>query len=60
MLFVRCKGGVSHSPKEYVSDGDIHVASTALWLMIQKEAISPRNSMFGNAGTDLCIAKKKR
>jgi allantoate deiminase len=30
MLFVRCKGGVSHHPTEYASAEDIAVAARAL------------------------------
>lgn len=30
MLFVRCRGGVSHSPDEYVSDNDVWAAGLAL------------------------------
>ncbi|XP_020596337.1 allantoate deiminase 2 isoform X2 [Phalaenopsis equestris] len=36
MLFVRCRGGVSHSPDEHVSDDDIWAASLALLQFLEK------------------------
>eukprot|EP00897_Mesotaenium_endlicherianum_P008889 jgi/Mesen1/8028/ME000426S07171 len=38
MLFVRCKGGVSHSPHESVLPDDIYAASAALLLYLQQQA----------------------
>lgn len=44
MLFVRCRGGVSHSPREYVNDGDIHAGAVALLrtveMMAKKESLN--------------------
>ncbi|KAA6428495.1 MAG: allantoate chloroplastic-like, partial [Trebouxia sp. A1-2] len=34
MLFVRCRGGISHSPQEYVSDEDVGRATTALYTFL--------------------------
>jgi allantoate deiminase len=36
MLFVRCRGGVSHSPEEYASPGDIDVALRALAGFVER------------------------
>jgi allantoate deiminase len=36
MLFVRCKGGVSHSPDESVDIGDVRIAAEALFLFVSK------------------------
>jgi allantoate deiminase len=36
MLFVRCKGGVSHNPAEYASPQDIGMATAALIAFIEK------------------------
>lgn len=30
MLFVRCRGGISHSPEEFVLDDDVWAAGLAL------------------------------
>ena len=35
MLFVRCRGGVSHSPVEYVLDEDILAASLAILAFLE-------------------------
>jgi allantoate deiminase len=35
MMFVRCKGGVSHNPAEYASPGDIGLAVAALVRFIE-------------------------
>ncbi|KZV43444.1 allantoate deiminase, partial [Dorcoceras hygrometricum] len=35
MLFVRCRGGVSHSPAEYVSDDDVWAASMAVLSFLE-------------------------
>lgn len=37
MLFVRCEGGLSHSPHEAVDPDDMYAASAALFLLLQKE-----------------------
>ena len=36
MLFVRCKGGISHNPAEYATPQDIGIATAALIRFIQK------------------------
>ena len=35
MLFVRCRGGVSHSPKEFVLDKDVWAAGMALLQFLE-------------------------
>jgi allantoate deiminase len=40
MLFVRCRGGISHNPMEYASPGDMGLAISALIRFI--EAFKPR------------------
>ncbi|XP_073157674.1 allantoate deiminase 2 isoform X1 [Henckelia pumila] len=35
MLFVRCRGGVSHSPSEHVSDDDVWAASMAVLSFLE-------------------------
>jgi len=37
MLFVRCRGGVSHSPLEHVSEEDIEAATRTLLIFLQQE-----------------------
>ena len=37
MMFVRCKGGVSHSPLEEVSDMDVAEATAALMTYLQAQ-----------------------
>jgi allantoate deiminase len=39
MMFVRCRGGISHSPLEYVKPEDTAAAATALMLYLEKEAM---------------------
>ncbi|CAI5953169.1 unnamed protein product [Closterium sp. NIES-65] len=34
MLFVRCRGGVSHRPDEFVNPHDLHMASTAIFRLL--------------------------
>ena len=34
MLFVRCRGGVSHSPLEHVEPADVSAAAAALYMYI--------------------------
>lgn len=36
MLFVRCKGGISHHPAEYVSEEDTEVAVTTTLIALEK------------------------
>ena len=38
MLFVRCRGGISHNPAEYASPEDIGIATAALIRFIEKFA----------------------
>lgn len=38
MLFVRCRGGISHNPAEYASPDDIGIATAALVRFIEKFA----------------------
>jgi len=38
MLFVRCRGGVSHSPLEYVTPDDVGAAADALLHFLRAEA----------------------
>jgi len=40
MLFVRCRGGVSHSPEESVMDDDVWAAGLALASFIEQAAVS--------------------
>lgn len=42
MLFVRCRGGVSHSPEEFAAPDDIAAGTTALWQFL-------RNWMYDHA-----------
>jgi acetylornithine deacetylase/succinyl-diaminopimelate desuccinylase-like protein len=35
MIFVRCRGGISHNPQEYASPADMGVAVEALVRTIQ-------------------------
>eukprot|EP00798_Chlamydomonas_sp_ICE-L_P018676 gene18676-25194_t len=35
MMFVRCKGGVSHSPLEHVEEADVAAATAALSMYLQ-------------------------
>lgn len=39
MLFVRCKGGLSHTPEEDVDSHDVFMASAALLLFLREELI---------------------
>lgn len=39
MLFVRCRGGVSHSPEESVLDDDVWAAGLALVNFIDQNAV---------------------
>lgn len=38
MLFVRCRGGISHSPAEFVSPADVGAAVDALLHFLRAEA----------------------
>lgn len=40
MLFVRCRGGISHSPEESVMDDDVWAAGLALLNFIDQNAVS--------------------
>lgn len=37
MLFVRCHGGISHSPAEHVSDGDVWAAGLAILSFLETQ-----------------------
>ena len=37
MLFVRDRGGISHSPLEFVADEDIAAAGAALYMYLNSE-----------------------
>ena len=39
MLFVRCRGGISHSPLEFVSNEDVGQATLALMLFLKQELL---------------------
>jgi acetylornithine deacetylase/succinyl-diaminopimelate desuccinylase-like protein len=39
MMFVRCRGGVSHSPEEYVADEDVAASVAALYAYLQKQLL---------------------
>jgi allantoate deiminase len=36
MLFVRCRGGVSHNPEEFASPGDIDIAARVLSNLLDR------------------------
>jgi allantoate deiminase len=40
MLFVRCRGGISHHPAEYASPADMGLAIAALIRFIERFAVS--------------------
>ena len=42
MVFVRCRGGVSHSPLEHVEDFDVGVATAVLFAYIRGELVAIR------------------
>lgn len=37
MLFVRCRGGVSHSPEEHVLDDDVWASGLAILAFIETQ-----------------------
>jgi allantoate deiminase len=39
MLFVRCRGGVSHSPEEFVADDDVWAAGLALVSFLEQNVV---------------------
>jgi allantoate deiminase len=39
MLFVRCQGGISHSPQEFVAQEDVAAAVAALYTFFQQELL---------------------
>jgi len=47
MLFVRCRGGVSHSPLEHAEPGDVAAAAAALATYLQREALGPEPAPAG-------------
>ncbi len=42
MVFVRCRGGVSHSPLEHVEPEDTAAATAALWKYVSDLALTPQ------------------
>ena len=40
MLFVRCRGGISHNPAEFCSPSDMGLAAAALIRFIERFAVS--------------------
>jgi allantoate deiminase len=42
MLFVRCKGGISHNPAEFASIADIDAAARVLHDFVLSFSLSPR------------------
>ncbi|KAE8770544.1 Allantoate deiminase, chloroplastic [Hordeum vulgare] len=40
MLFVRCRGGVSHSPEEHVAEDDAWAAGVALLRFVEQHAVA--------------------
>lgn len=40
MLFVRCRGGVSHSPEESVTDDDVWAAGLALANFVERATVA--------------------
>jgi len=40
MLFVRCRGGISHSPEECVMDDDVWAAGLALFTFIDQNVLA--------------------
>ncbi|GJM97740.1 hypothetical protein PR202_ga14691 [Eleusine coracana subsp. coracana] len=43
MLFVRCRGGVSHSPEESVEDDDVWAAGLALLNFMEQHVVAERS-----------------
>ena len=41
MLFVRCRGGVSHSPLEHAEEGDVAAGVAALFAFLKAQLASP-------------------
>lgn len=37
MLFVRCRGGISHSPEEHVLDDDVWASGLAILAFIETQ-----------------------
>lgn len=37
MLFVRCRGGISHSPEEHVLDNDVWASGLAILAFIETQ-----------------------
>jgi allantoate deiminase len=51
MLFVRCRGGISHNPAEYASPGDMGMAAAALIRFIERFQQPPSNGGTSGAQT---------
>ena len=45
MMFVRCKGGHSHSPLEHVAEADVAAATAALYKFFQQELLDHRPAL---------------
>ena len=53
MLFVRCRGGVSHSPLEHVEPEDVAAASAALYhYIVDRCDESPKRDPPSNKDTE--------
>ena len=39
MMFVRCRGGHSHSPLEHVSEEDVAAASMAMFKLLESKLL---------------------
>lgn len=40
MIFVRCRGGISHSPEEFVSKSDVGLATSALFYFLKQNVVA--------------------
>ena len=40
MVFVRCRGGVSHSPEEHVAEDDVWAAGLALLRYVEQNVVA--------------------
>ncbi|CAL5049153.1 unnamed protein product [Urochloa decumbens] len=57
MVFVRCRGGVSHSPEESVMDDDVWAAGLALVKFIEQAAVSSELLLLPDAELDAAVAE---
>lgn len=51
MMFVRCRGGVSHSPLEHVEPADVAASSAALAKYLQRRLMQSRAGDEGGRGS---------